>query len=128
MTSDLLSLLDDCIGRAIRAGADAADALAYDSQSVNVARRLDKPERLERSESCDLGLRVFVGKRQAVVSTSERTPAALSALVGRAVAMARVVPEDPYCGIAEPGQLAHGWPDLDMADGVLRKPKPRRSQ
>jgi PmbA protein len=118
MTADLLSLLDDCIGRAIRAGADAADALAYDSQSLNVARRLDKPERLERSESRDLGLRVFIGKRQAVVSTSERTPAALSALVERAVAMARVVPEDPYCGIAEPGQLARGWADLDMADPI----------
>jgi PmbA protein len=118
MTADLLSLLDDCIGRAIKAGADAADALAYDSQSLNVARRLDKPERLERSESRDLGLRVFIGKRQAVVSTSERTPAALSALVERAVAMARAVPEDPYCGIAEPGQLARTWPDLDMADPV----------
>jgi PmbA protein len=116
MTADLLSLLDDCIRRAIKAGADAADALAYDSQSLNVARRLDKPERLERSESRDLGLRVFIGKRQAVVSTSERTPAALSALVERAVAMARVVPDDPYCGIAEPGELAHDWPDLDMAD------------
>jgi PmbA protein len=118
MTADLLSLLDDCIGRAIKAGADAADALAYDSQSLNVARRLDKPERLERSESRDLGLRVFIGKRQAVVSTSERTPSALSSLVERAVAMARAVPEDPFCGIADPNQLAHDWPDLDMADPV----------
>jgi PmbA protein len=118
MTADLLSLLDDCIGRAIKAGADAADALAYDSQSLSVARRLDKPERLERSESRDLGLRVFIGKRQAVVSTSERTPSALSSLVERAVAMARAVPEDPFCGIADPNQLAHDWPDLDMADPV----------
>jgi PmbA protein len=118
MTSDLLSLLDDCMKRAVKAGADAADALAYDSQSLSVARRLDKPERLERSESRDLGLRVFIGKRQAVVSTSERTPAALSDLVERAVAMARAVPEDPFCGIAEPGQLAHDWTDLDLADPV----------
>ena len=116
MTADLLSLLDDCIGRALKAGADAADALAYDSQSLNVARRLDQPERLERSESRDLGLRVLIGKRQAMVSTSERTPEALAALVERAVTMARAVPEDPYCGLADPGQIAKSWPNLDLSD------------
>ncbi len=118
MTTDLLSLLEDCVRRATAAGADAADALAYDSQSLAVGRRLDKPERLERSESKDLGLRVFVGRRQAIVSTSERTPDALAALALRAVAMARAVPEDPYCGLASPDQLATGWPDLDLADPV----------
>jgi PmbA protein len=118
MTTDLLSLLDDCVRRAVKAGADGADALAYDSQSVSVARRLGKPEKLERSESRDLGVRVFVGRRQAVVSTSERTPEALAGLVERAVAMARAVPEDPYCGLADPDQLAKSWPDLDLADPV----------
>jgi PmbA protein len=118
MTADLLSLLEDCVGRALKAGADAADALAYDSQSLNIGRRLNQPERLERSESRDLGLRVFVGKRQAMVSTSERTAEALSALVERAVAMARVVPEDPYCGLAATDQIARSWPDLDLADPV----------
>lgn len=118
MTADLFTLLEDCIGRATRAGADDADALAFDSQSLNIGRRLNQPERLERSESRDLGLRVFVGRRQAVVSTSERTPEALAALAERAVAMARAVPEDPYCGLAEPGQIARSWPDLDLADPV----------
>jgi PmbA protein len=118
MTSDLHSLLDDCIRRALKAGADAADALAYDSQSLSIARRLDKPERLERSESRDLGLRVFVGARQAMVSTSERTPEALAELAERAVAMARVVPEDPFCGLASPDQITATWPDLDLADDI----------
>ncbi len=118
MTNDLLTLLDDCISRARKAGADAADALAFDSQSLSIARRLDKPERLERSESRDLGLRVFVGQRQAMVSTSERTPDALAELVERAVAMARVVPEDPHCGLADPSQLARDWQDFDLADPV----------
>jgi len=118
MTADLLNLLEDTIRRAIKGGADAADALAFDSQSLSVARRLDKPERLERSESRDLGLRVFVGKRQAMVATSERTPEALAELVERAVAMARVVPEDPHCGLADPSQLAHDWGDYDLADPV----------
>src|SRR5882757_5859578 len=116
MTADLLNLLEDTIRRATKAGADAADALAFDSQSLSIGRRLDKPERLERSESKDLGLRVLIGRRQAIVSSSERTPEALAALAERAVAMARAVPEDPFCGLADPDQLAKSWPDLDLAD------------
>jgi PmbA protein len=118
MTADLLNLLEDTIQRAIKGGADAADALAFDSQSLSIARRLDKPERLERSESRDLGLRVFVGKRQATVSSSERTPEALAELVERAVAMAKVVPEDPHCGLADPSDLARNWGDYDLADPI----------
>src|SRR5262245_8949824 len=111
-----LDLLHDLIGRARRAGADAADAIAVESAAISVARRLGKPEKLEREESRDLGLRVFVGRRQAVVSTTDFDPAALDALVERVFAMAKAVPEDPYCGLAAPDQLARTWPPLDMAD------------
>ena len=65
-----------------------------------------------------MGLRVFVGKRQAMVSTSVRTQEALAELVERAVAMAKAVPEDPYCGIADPSQLARNWSDYDLADPI----------
>ena len=68
---------------------------------------------MERSESTDLGLRVFIGKRQAVVSSSDLSANALTGLVDRAVAMARVVPEDPYCGLAEPADLATDLADVD---------------
>ena len=110
------SLLEDLIRSALTAGADAADALAFESASLSVARRLGKPERLERAESSDLGLRVFIGARQAVVSTTDRRPASLKTLVERAVAMARAVPEDPYCGLAPDQLLATVIPDLDLCD------------
>src|ERR671933_831982 len=42
--------------------------------------------------------------------------AADAVLFEGAVAMARVVPEDPFCGIADPDQLARDWPDLDISD------------
>ncbi len=118
MTADArdLDLLHDLINKALRAGADAADALLYDAANLSLTRRLGKIERLERSESCDLGLREFIGKRQAMVSSSDRRPAALAALVERAVAMAKVVTEDPWCGIAEPGQLTRDLPELDIFD------------
>ena len=111
-----LNLLSDLMGRATRAGADAADAVYFDAASLSVAQRLGEPEKLERAESCDLGLRVFVGKRQAIVSSTDFAPEVLDELVERAVAMARIATEDPYCGIADPSQLVGDFPELDMCD------------
>jgi PmbA protein len=111
-----LDLLQDLMARARRAGADAADAVLFEGVSLSHARRLGKTEKLERSEGQDLGLRVFIGRQQAIVSSSDRSPTALDELVERAVAMARTVPEDSYCGIADPAEIAHEWPRLDMLD------------
>jgi len=96
-----LDALADLIKAARAAGADAADALLIASTSLSVERRLGAIEKLERSESLDLGLRVFVGKRQASVASTEPDPKGFAALAERAVAMARVVPEDPFAGLPE---------------------------
>jgi len=114
--TDALNLLADVIARARRAGADAADAVLVEGASMAHSQRLGKTEKLERSESYDLGLRVLFGKRQAIVSSNDRSAAALGELVERAATMARAVPEDPFCGIADPDQIARGWPDLDTSD------------
>ncbi|MFQ5763552.1 MAG: TldD/PmbA family protein [Rhodospirillales bacterium] len=118
MTDDTrtLTLLGDIVGKAITAGADAADALFVEGVSLVLAQRLGEREHLDRAESTDLGLRVFIGPRQAIVSSSDVSPAALDELVERAVAMARSVPEDPQCGLADPEQLATDFPDLDVCD------------
>jgi PmbA protein len=113
-----IDLLQDVVARARRAGADAADAVLFEGASLSHARRLGKTEKLERSESRDLGLRVLIGRQQAMASSSDRSAKALGELVERTVAMARAVPEDPYCGLAEPGVIAHDWPALDMLDPV----------
>ncbi len=113
-----VSLLDDLIARARKAGADAADAVLIDSAALSVAQRLGKPEKLERAESRDLGLRVFIGKRQAIVSTTDTSPTMLGELVERAIAMARTVPEDPYCGLADADELARKTPTIDLCDSV----------
>lgn len=62
-------------------------------------------EQAERSEGIDIGLRVFVGQRQACVSSSDTKPATLAQMAERAVAMAKEAPEDPYAGLADPSQL-----------------------
>ena len=111
-----IDLLHDLVGRALKAGANAADAVLFEGISFSHARRLGKTEKLERSESQDLGLRVLVGKQQAIVSSSDRSPKMLAELVERTLAMARAVPEDPFCGLADPSEIAHEWPQLDMLD------------
>jgi PmbA protein len=114
--TDHRTLLADIVADAKALGADAADAACFESRSLSVSRRLGAPETIERSEAIEVGLRVFVGRRQAIVSSTDLSAAALSALIERAVAMARVVPEDPYCGLAEPGDLASEDVDVDGYD------------
>lgn len=123
-TEDARSMLDGLLSRARAKGADAADALIVDSTSLSHAERLGKTEQLERSEARDLGVRVFFGKRQAVASTNDWDTAMLDELVERAIAMAKAVPEDPYCGIADPDQLFTGTPpDLDTFDPTEPTPE-----
>src|SRR3954463_2300416 len=96
-----LALLQDVLKKAKNFGATSADVVLSDSSSVSVDRRLGKPESIHRSEEADIGLRVFVGKKSAIVSSSDRAPDALNQMAERAVAMAKNVPDDPYAGIAD---------------------------
>ena len=110
------NLLADLMKWAKAAGADASDALYVYGESISVAQRLGTREKLESSEGRDLGLRVFIGKRQAFVSSTDFSARSLKVLAERAVDMARAVPEDPVCGIAPEELLVRKWPDLDMND------------
>lgn len=113
--SALSDLAQRLVEAAKRAGADAADAIAVRGVSQGVEIREGKVEESERSEGDDIGLRVFVGKRQAVVSSSD-IGGDVSKLAERAVAMAKVSPDDEYVGLADPALLAKQFPDLDLLD------------
>jgi len=112
----MLNLLEELLKKTLAKGADAADAVHIESQSLMVAQRLGNPEKLERSENSDIGLRVFFGKRQAIVSSSDDNPKTLNELIERAISMAKAVPEDPYCGLAEQDQLISKIIDIDSFD------------
>jgi len=114
--ADILNRLQDLVAQARTAGADSADVVYAEGTSLSLSFRLGEPENLDRAEGNDLGLRVLIGKRQAIVSTSDCSDAALTELVDRAVSMAGVVPEDEFCGIAPAELLAGDVPDLDECD------------
>jgi len=116
--SALKSLAERLLKAARAAGADSADAVAMRSMSQSVEVRDGAVEESERSESNDMGLRVLVGRRQAVVSTNDLA-GSVDALAERAVAMARVAPEDRFAGLADAERLARDIPDLDLVDRNL---------
>jgi PmbA protein len=108
--------LENLIRASRAAGADAADTLLVESVSASVSYRLGKLEDVERAESWDLGLRVFVGERIAFVSSTDLSSRALSELPERAVAMARLAPDDKYACLAPADRLAKDFPALDIED------------
>ncbi|MGB3391311.1 MAG: TldD/PmbA family protein [Pseudaminobacter sp.] len=100
-----------------KAGADAADAVAVRGRSAGVSVRLGKVEGTEAAESEDVSLRVFVGQRVASVSATAASDPAV--LAERAVSMAKVSPEDPFQGLADPALLAKTVRDLDLYDSTV---------
>src|SRR5882672_3476161 len=116
--SALTDITERLVAAARRAGADAADALAVRSVSQSVEVREGAVEESTRAEGDDVGLRVFVGRRQAVVSTND-IKADAEELAQRAVAMAKVAPDDAYAGLADQDRLARAIPDLDLIDPDL---------
>ncbi|MDB5492810.1 MAG: putative Zn-dependent protease, partial [Phenylobacterium sp.] len=111
------TLLNDVVAAALKAGADAAEAVSAERRALSITVRLGALEEVEREEARDLGVRVFVGRRQATVSGSDISAEARAKLIDRAVAMARLAPEDPYAGLADPELLARGkHQDLDLFD------------
>src|ERR1700751_2462234 len=117
--STLSTLAQRLVGAARRPAADAADAVAVRGVSQGVEVRDGRVEESERSEGDDVGLRVLVGQRQAVGSTNDVSGDGGAKLAERAVAMARVAPDDKYVGLADPSLLARDFPDLDLLDSKV---------
>ncbi len=116
--TDLSRLTADLIDAALAKGAEAADAIASSGTSLAIEVRDGALEHAERAEGLEIGVRVLIGKRQACVSASDMRPETLTEIAGRSVEMARIAPEDPYIGLADPSQIATAWDveALDLAD------------
>ena len=99
-------------------GAGEADALVLAGAAIEVNVQDGHADKVERAESCDVGLRVIIDKAEAVVSGSRFDGASLERLAERAVAMARLAPADATAGLADPALLARTFPDLDLADAA----------
>ncbi|MEM8826761.1 MAG: metallopeptidase TldD-related protein [Pseudomonadota bacterium] len=109
--------LETALDAARKAGADAADAVFSGGESTSVSVRLGAVEDIDRSESAELGLRVFAENRAASITLSDFTNASIAAAAARAVAMARAATPDDHAGLADPARLAKDIAaDLDLID------------
>ncbi len=115
MIDDLLSLAGEAVAHAVKLGADAVHAVASDGRSTEIELREGSIEKLEQAEARDISLKVYWGKSSASIAGSVLTRAAIQRLAENALNMAKLAPPDPYAGIADPEQLAQGFPDLDLA-------------
>ncbi len=109
MTQSLADISQALLDAARKAGANTADAIVVQGTSISIDVREGKLEQAERAEGTDIGLRVLLGQRQAIVSASDTRAETMTAMAERAVAMAAEAPEDPYIGLADEDQLACDW-------------------
>lgn len=116
------NLLEDILKRARKQGASAADAVLVHSTSLSVTLRNGKTEMIERSESAEVGLRVFKGQKQAMIATSDFALGKLDGMIERVLGIADSTPEDPYAGIAAPEQIIRSIKPLDLCDPVEPEP------
>ncbi len=121
--TDLAALTASLLDAARKAGAQSADAIATSGTSLSIEVRAGALEHAERAEGVEIGLRVLIGKRQACVSASDVNPSTISEMAERAVAMARLAPEDPSIGLADPDQIATDWA-IEALDLVENGPEP----
>lgn len=120
MQADALqALAESAVAAAKKAGATSSDALAVFSADVNASIRNGEPETIERAEATGVGLRVFVGKSSATLSSSDLSPSSLQRMAEQAVAIAKAAPEDPFTGLADASLLAKKLVTLDLADDAI---------
>jgi len=100
---NLEAVAAELVRNAGNAGADACDVVVARNDSLSISVRDNQTENSNRSEQDLISIRVFCGKRIASVTANSKTDPAN--LAERAVAMAKVSPEDPFQGLAEKDQL-----------------------
>jgi len=121
---DLREVTHELVTRARRAGADAADAVAGESDGLEVGVRLGEIEKLKRSRERRAGLRVFVGSATAIASSGDLSISGIDALVADAIALARVTAPDPHGGLPDAADLATHVSDLDLYDPAVESFEP----
>jgi PmbA protein len=112
-------VIERALSRARRAGADAADAVMAEGDSLEARVRGEEIEFVTQAREHALGIRALVGGtggfRSAVTSTSDLSPEAVDRMADETVALARATAQDPNAGLPG-GGYADDFPDLDLWD------------
>jgi PmbA protein len=118
LTKDTAAELAD---EAVRRGASAAEVIIRRRTEFSVGVRLGDVETLKESTDQGLGLRVLIEGRQASVSGSDFSRAAVLSLLEEAIGLARATSPDDNTGLPDPADLATLTPDLDLYDETIER-------
>lgn len=125
--TELRDLATSVVSRAMKAGATAAEAVVREGSEFSTVVRMGQVETLKESGSRAIGLRVFIGQRNASTYSSDFTEDGVHRLLRGAMELARVTSEDPYSGIPEASQLGSIAGDLKLYyDDVYSLPPEER--
>ena len=125
---DLVKTLDALLLKAKNAGAETADGIITYGRSLSVSVRGGALEDIDNSEGRDIGLRVIIGGRQACVSSSDVSNHSLDQLAERAVAMAKLAPVDPYCGLPDQTVSSTDAGKYNLSDDHVSSPESLKSR
>ncbi|MBE2213564.1 MAG: TldD/PmbA family protein [Opitutaceae bacterium] len=114
MTSPMHDLASRALDLAKAAGASACRAHVSRDRSVEISYRAHKPETIKEASTLDLNLALFVDDRFSTQHTSDLRPEVLATFVNQAVAMTRLLAEDPLRTLPDPKFYA-GRATLDLA-------------
>ena len=109
-----MQLASEVLGRALKAGATDAEAVAYEGDEFSALVRLGQVETLKESGSRAIGLRVFNGLRSASTSSSDLSRDGLDKLVEGAIALAKITSEDPFIGLLDASAFGKLEGDLGL--------------
>ncbi|HEX8817083.1 MAG TPA: TldD/PmbA family protein [Terriglobales bacterium] len=113
-TTDLRSLAQDIVGRAMAGGASAAECVIREGDEFSTVVRLGQVETLKESGSKSVGVRVFNGKRAASTYSSDFSREGLDRMVKSAIELSKITSEDPFGGLPDASQLGSISGDLDL--------------
>jgi PmbA protein len=114
LSTDLKSLAQDLVRRAMSGGASAAECVIREGDEFSTLVRLGQVETLKEAGSRAIGVRVFRGQRAASTYSSDFSRDALDRMLQSALDLAKLTSEDPYAGIPDPSQLGSLAGDLDL--------------
>ncbi len=120
-TEALLSLGDEVVALAKKAGADVAETCIQEGSHLSAKVRMREPELVEEAGSRALGLRVMLGQQVAVTYTSDLSASGRKRLVEDALELARLSEPDAFAGPPDASSLStrEEWTDLDPYDPMV---------
>ncbi len=120
MGDELLARAQQAVADAQKAGASGAWARASTSRASELVVRDGKVEKVQAATSRSLSLQVYADHRFSTHSTTDLAPERLARFVADAVAMTKLLPEDPFRAMPDPALFAGRSPaDLGLVDASI---------